>query len=157
MALDAWLPIGYKLPDGAKVHVAAFEGTNWQIYETQGEGKALVVHDELAQRWIGAELIEPGQFSSFDFGDQRLWTISCGSAQVICPVAEGISPETKAEALSFALTLKATRAIDTDSPLQDSLYVEKISRLLPTYSLSARTDDDVVLGYWLTGGANVSV
>src|SRR5690606_29175558 len=58
--------------------------------------------------------------------------------------------------LAFALALKATRVIDPESPLQDALYVEKISRLLPTYSISSRADDDVVLGYWLTGGASIS-
>jgi len=156
MALDAWLPVGYKLPDGAKLRVAVFEGTNWQIFETQGNGRTLVVQDELARRWIDTGLIDPGLFSSFDFGDQRLWAISCGSSQVLCPVNEGSSPDTKAEALSFALALKASREIDAGSPLQDALYVEKISRLLPTYSISSRTDDDVVLGFWLTGGASVS-
>lgn len=156
MALDAWLPVGYELPDGATARIAAFEGANWQIYETQGDGIALVVYDELAHRWIDSGLIEPGLLSSFDLGSQHLWTISCGSAQVLCPIPEGVSPETKAEALSFAMALNATRDIDTDSPLQDALYVEKISRLLPTYSISSRTDDDVVLGYWLTGGASIS-
>lgn len=156
MALDAWLPVGYKLPDGAKARVALFEGTNWQIFETQGNGRALVAHDELTRRWIDTGLIGPGLFSSFDFGDQRLWAISCGSSQLLCPVTEGRSPDTKAEALSFALALKATRGIDPESPLQDALYVEKISRLLPTYSISSRTDDDVVLGFWLTGGASIS-
>lgn len=156
MALDAWLPVGYKLPDGAKARVAVFEGTNWQIFETQGNGRALVAHDELTRRWIDTGLIAPGLFSSFDFGDQRLWVISCGSSQLLCPVTEGRSPDTKAEALSFALALKATRGIDPESPLQDALYVEKISRLLPTYSISSRTDDDIVLGFWLTGGASIS-
>jgi cell division protease FtsH len=156
MALDAWLPVGYKLPDGAKARVAVFEGINWQIFETQGDGRALVAHDELTRRWIDTGLIDPALFSAFDFGDQRLWAISCGSSQLLCPVTEGRSPDTKAEALSFALTLKATRAIDPVSPLQDALYVEKISRLLPTYSISSRTDDDFVLGFWLTGGASVS-
>lgn len=156
MALDAWLPVGYKLPDGAKARVAVFEGINWQIFETRGNGRALVAHDELTRRWIDTGLIGPGLFSSFDFGDQRLWAISCGSSQLLCPVTEGRSPDTKAEALSFALALKATRGIDPESPLQDALYVEKISRLLPTYSISSRTDDDVVLGFWLTGGASIS-
>lgn len=156
MARDAWLPIGYKLPDGAKARAALFEGTNWQILETEGNGRALVVHDELAHRWMDAGLMVPGLFTSFDFGAQRLWEISCGSSQVLCPVTEGRSPDTKAEALSFALALKATRDIDPASPLQDALYVEKISRLLPTYTISSRTDDDVVLGYWLTGGASIS-
>lgn len=26
MAIDSWLPIGFKLPDGAKTRVALFEG-----------------------------------------------------------------------------------------------------------------------------------
>ena len=156
MAFDAWLPIGFKLPDGAKTRVALFEGANWQILETPGGGRALIVQDDLAQRWIEAGLVEAGLFGSFNFGEQVLWEISCGSSQVLCPVSDGDSPSTKAEALSFALALKATREIDSESPLQDALYVEKISRILPTYSISSRTDDDVILGFWLTGGASVS-
>jgi|JI61114DRNA_FD_contig_121_250377_length_5167_multi_2_in_0_out_0_3 cell division protease FtsH len=156
MAFDAWLPIGFKLPDGAKTRVALFEGLNWQILETPGGGRALIVQDDLAQRWIDAGLIDAGLFGSFSFGEQVLWEISCGSSQVLCPVSDGDSPSTKAEALSFALALRATRDIDAETPFQDALYVEKISRILPTYSISSRTDDDVVLGYWLTGGASVS-
>lgn len=156
MAFDAWLPIGFKLPDGAKTRVALFEGPNWQILETPGGGRALIVQDELAQRWIEAGLIEAGLLGPFNFGERVLWEISCGSSQVLCPVSDGDSPSTKAEALSFALALKATRDIDAETPLQDALYVEKISRILPTYSISSRTADDVVLGYWLTGGASVS-
>lgn len=156
MALDPWLPIGFKLPDGAAARIALFEGAQWQILETSGGGRALVVHDELAQRWRDAGLVEPGTLIPFAFGEQRLLSLSCGASQVLCPVSEGRSPDTKAEALAFALALKATRAIDAESPLQDALYVEKSSRLLPTYSISSRTEDDVVLGYWLTGGASVS-
>jgi cell division protease FtsH len=156
MAIDSWLPIGFKLPDGSKTRVALFEGANWQILETQGAGHVLVALDDLAKRWVDSGIAEDGQFDSFDFGDRRLRSISSGSTQVLCPVSEGKSPDTKAEALSFAMALKATRNTDIESPLQDSLYVEKISRLLPTYSISSRTDDDVVLGYWLTGGAPVS-
>ena len=58
MALDAWLPIGFKLPDGAKARVALFEGEDWQVYETQGGGRALVVRDELGARWQEAGLID---------------------------------------------------------------------------------------------------
>ena len=156
MALDPWLPIGFKLPDGAAARIALFEGAQWQILETSGGGRALVVRDELAQRWMDAGLVEPGALMPFAYGEQRLLSVSCGASQVLCPVSEGRSPDTKAEALAFAMALKATRTLDAESPLQDALYVEKISRLLPTYSISSRTDDDVVLGYWLTGGASVS-
>ena len=155
MALDAWLPIGFKLPDGAKVRAALFEGTDWQIYETMGGGRALVALDTLAQHWLDAGLIEDGTFSTSQFGYRQLRSISCGPSQMLCPVSEAKSPDNKVEALSFALALKATRDIDAESPLQDALYVENITRLLPTYSISSRSGDDVVLGYWLTGGTNI--
>lgn len=155
MALDAWLPIGLKLPDGAKVRGAMFEGADWQVYETQGGGRALVVDDWLESRWRGAELIANGTFDSFHFGERRLYAISCGASQTLLPVSEAKSPDNKAEALAFAQALKATRDLDSVSALQDALYVEKITRLLPTYSITSRTSDDVVLGYWLTGGTSI--
>lgn len=156
MSIDAWLPIGFRLPDGARTRIALFEGQKWQILETPGGGRVLVVEEGLVQKWIKSGLIEEGQFDTFSFGVKQLWEISCGASQVLCPVSEGNSPSTKEEALSFSIALKATRGIDAEVPLQDGLYIEKISRILPTYSISLRTDDDVVLGYWLTGGASVS-
>jgi cell division protease FtsH len=156
MAHDSWLPIGFKLPDGAKVRAALFVGVDWQIYETMGGGRALITQDTLVQRWLAAGLIEEGTFNASQFGDRQLRSITCGPSQTLCPVSEATSPESKSEGLSFALALKATRGLDEESALQDALYVERITRLLPTYSISARTDDDIVLGYWLTGGMNIS-
>ena len=141
MPLDAWLPIGFKLPDDAKVRIALFEGVDWQIYETMGGGRALVVLDTLAQHWLDTGLIENGTFNAVQFGDRQFWSISSAPSQTLCPVEEGESPDNKSDALSFALALKATRDIDAESPLQDALYVEKITRLLPTYSISSSTGD----------------
>ena len=155
MALDAWLPIGFKLPDGARARIALYEGADWQVYETQGGGRALVAHDELGARWHEAGLIDDGTFDAFQFGEHQLRAISCSPSQALLPISEAKSPDNKAEALSFALALKATRDIDSESALQDALYVEKITRLLPTYSISSQAEDDVVLGYWLTGGASI--
>ncbi|MDR2788655.1 MAG: ATP-binding protein, partial [Candidatus Accumulibacter sp.] len=155
MALDTWLPVGFCLPDGAKVRGALFEGADWQVFETQGDGRALVAQEILAQHWLETGLIDEGTFNTFQFGNQHFRSISCGSSQTLCPVSEAKSPDNKTEALAFALALKATRDIDPESALQDALYVEKITRLLPTYSISSRTGDDVVLGYWLTGGASI--
>jgi len=155
MALESWLPIGFNLPDGAKVRVALFEGPDWQIHETMGGGRSLVVQDSLGQHWIESGLIDEGTLEAFQFGDRQLCAISSAPSQALCPVSEGSSPNNKSEALAFALALKATRDIDAESALQDALYVEMITRLLPTYSISSRAGDDVVLGYWLTGGTNI--
>lgn len=156
MTFDVWLPMGHRLPDGAKTARPLYAGSGWQLFETRGGGHAVVVEDDLASRWVRSGLLEDGVLSKFTFGALRLNAISSGPSQVLSPVSDCRSPNTKAEALAFALALKSTRRIDKESPLQDAIYVEKISRLLPTYSISSRTEDDTVLGYWLTGGAAVS-
>jgi hypothetical protein len=157
MALDPWLPIGHLLPDGAKARRALFEGVNWQVLETEGGGRALLADDALANRWIAAGLVHESAMQQVRFGRRSLRGMSCGPSHDLGPISECRAPDTRAEAMAFALALKATRGIDSESPLQDALYVEKLSRLLPTYSISSRTEDDVVFGYWLSGGVPLSV
>jgi cell division protease FtsH len=53
MALDAWLPIGFKLPDGAKFASRAVRGPDWQILETKGGGRRSSCMRTLAQRLAG--------------------------------------------------------------------------------------------------------
>ena len=157
MALDAWLPVGFSTPDGERARLALHEGTDWQIYEAQGGGRILVTKQLLAARWIESGLIDASQIRSFEFGGEKYFEFSSGIDHVLAPVIESNSPENKNEALSFAESLKATRDIDATSSVHDAIYVERLSRLLPTYSLSARVSDDVVFGTWLTGGVPVSV
>lgn len=156
MGVDAWLPVGFELPGGAKSRLALCEGSGWQIVDTNGGGRALIARRELADRWAASGLIGETSEATFTFGESQYWAISSGKDQVLSPVALGRSPDSKEEALAFALALKATRSIDKASPLQDAIYVERISRLLPTYSISSATDDEIVLGYWLTGGVSIS-
>lgn len=157
MAIETWLPFGYALPDGAVCRRARHGDTLWQIVDTDGGGRALIVQDELYERWFKAGLIEEGSFDAFAFGPDSYQALSSGPSSVIEPVHEGKSPSTHAEALAFANALKSTRKVDAESPLQDALFVEDLGKLLPVYSLTVPVTDDLVLGYWLTGGAQVSV
>lgn len=157
MSIESWLPIGFELPDGARCGRALNGEARWQIVETQGGGTALVAKPDLVSKWVGSGLIEDGAFRKFSFGPGIYREVSCGPSQLLAPLTDCRSPEDKNEALAFATALKATRDIDPESPLQDAVYVEKFSRLLPTYGITSRADDDVILGYWLTGGARVSV
>jgi cell division protease FtsH len=157
MPLDAWLPVGLSLPDGARVRLVVHEAIDWQIFEVQGGGYALVVKESLAKRWLDSGLIGRGVLTEFAFGGDRLLEFSCGASHVLAPVSICQSPSSKNDALAFADALRATRQLDTESALQDAIYIEKLSRLLPTYSLSARVPDDVLFGSWLTGGVPVSI
>ncbi|MEI8324938.1 MAG: ATP-binding protein, partial [Betaproteobacteria bacterium] len=156
MAIETWLPFGFSLPDGAVCRRARHGDVSWQIVDTDGGGRALIVNEDLHERWLKLGLIDGGGFAKFTFGPDAFHAMSSGPSSVIEPVNEGKSPDTRAEAIAFANALKATRDMDSESPLQDALYVEGLGRLLPVFSLTARVDDDLVLGYWLTGGAQVS-
>ena len=157
MVLDAWLPVGMALPDGARVRSVRHEGVDWQIFETQGNGRGLVVKESLATRWLEGGLVEAGVFSSFSFGAASYLEYSCGAGYALAPIDALRSPDSKSEALAFADSLRATRQCDSTSALQDAIYIEKLARLLPTHSLSPRVSDDVVFGFWLSGGVSVSV
>lgn len=156
MSIDAWLPLGLRLSEQATNAGPLFAGSDWQILATKERGRALVVDAGLMRRWVAAGLVANGAFAAFKFGDRDLHSVVSDEKWILGPVSDCRSPDTKSEAMAFATALKATRKIDTESPLQDAIYVEELSRLLPTYSITSRTDDDVVLGYWLTGGAGIS-
>ncbi|EKD63175.1 MAG: hypothetical protein ACD_51C00325G0002, partial [uncultured bacterium] len=157
MAIDAWLPVGFTTTDGERTKFALQEGLDWQIYESQGGGRILITKTRLAKRWFEIGLVEKNQMQEFSFGEEDYCELSSGVDYILASIEDTKSPDNKNEALSFADSLRATREIDQESPLQDAIFAEKISRLLPTYSLSARVNDDVVFGTWLTGGVPVSV
>ena len=157
MPLDSWLPVGFTTPDGERAKRALFEGADWQLYEAQGSDRILVFKESLANRWFNIGLLDSSQVHLFNFNGLSLGSFSSGIDHELAPIENGKSPSNKSEALSFAEALRATRERDPDSALQDGIYAEKFSRILPTYSLSAREGDDVVFGRWLTGGVPVSV
>ncbi len=156
LVLDAWLPKGYELPGGVRTVAVLHQGNDWQIIAVQAGTRALVVRSSLAQRWIEAGLIEEGALTRFSFGTAAYLSLVSRLEHMLAPVEDCRSPNTKAEALAFAQALKATRATDPDSGLQDAVYAEAISRLLPTYSSETAVGDDIVLGAWLTGGIPIS-
>lgn len=157
MPLEAWLPIGFVLPNGTKTRLPVQAGEKWQILDTAAEGRALIVKADLASRWITSGLIDSAAWGSLEFGADTFSVLTSPSGQVLTRTGVGRSPLNKNEAMAFAVSLKQTRAIDPESSLHDALYIERLSRLLPTYSLSAPVSDDLVLGGYLTGGVQISV
>ncbi len=156
MIRDAWLPVGFVLPDGLPVRRILDDDVDWQLYQTKDDGRALIVNEVLAGRWLQAGLLASGLLSPFAFAGEELRMLASRADHRLTPVAAYQSPESYSEALAFADALRITRRIDAHSSLHDALFVERYSRLLPTYSLSAPVPDDQILGAWLTGGVRVS-
>jgi cell division protease FtsH len=154
--IDAWLPIGHVLPGGYSCGRALFAGSGWQIVELGDRGRALLAHADLTERWIAAGLLAAEQMPALEFGRARYRALVSNPHYALAPAGEAKSPDTKSAALAFAVALKSTRAIDQMTSLEDAIFAEAISRLLPTYTNPLAADDAAVLGRWLTGGANIS-
>jgi hypothetical protein len=150
------MPIGHELPDGALCGRPLQGCGHWQIISTRGAGRALLVTESLHDKWLEVGLIEAGDFAWFSFGKKTYYEVSCGPSRRIDWMSQTSAPSDGGEAFAFASALYHTRLADPASPLQDAVYVETLSRLLPTYETSEVVTDDVLLGSWLTGGAHVS-
>lgn len=157
MTIDAWLPIGFTVPNGESVRLAHFEGVDWQIYQVQSGGWVLIAQSSLVERWLSTDLLELGVLQEFTRGSQNYFALTSELGYTLAPISACDTPSTKSEAMAFVEALRATRGKDRTSPLNDAIYAERVSRLLPTYSLTPPLGDDVVFGSWLTGGVPVSV
>lgn len=157
MATDAWLPRGFDIESGGSLREVVDEGVEWQIYTTTSAGaRILLARPSLASRWAQAGLLPDGALHSVTFGDDSFALIQSEKQHRLVSLARGSSPNSLSEAMAFAKSLQRTRARVPDVPLQDAIYVERYSTLLPTYSVSASQGDDVVLGAYLSGGVQVS-
>jgi AAA+ superfamily predicted ATPase len=156
MPNDRWFPMKFELPDGTKLGRLSSSGTDWQIYHVNRSTQVLTASTELAHEWISIGLISESVFLPFSFGKNNYVSIASGSNQQLTPVEKFNSPESKPDAVAFAVSLKESRRIVNDVPLHDAIYVERYSRLLPTWSVSEKIDDGDLLGRWLTGGVSVS-
>lgn len=157
MVIDAWLPLQFRTLGGEYLKVLIYQGTLWQIYETLSRSNVLIAKDELAKQWLDSGLLPRHLIEEFRVGDNSFFELSSPPDHILSPVTKCKSPHTKAEALSIASSYFFTRSLLPDTPIHDSIFVEKHSIFLPTYSQSRPIKDDIFLGTLLTGGIPISV
>ena len=156
MAKDLWLPKGYELPDGSKVRSLLYSGDEWQIFDTNGSNNILLVRPELARKWNEVGFLGESLFEDVTFGSESFRSLSSHKKYALSPVENGLSPESKVDAMAFAYALKESRKLSEDASFHDATYMEQYSRLLPSWTLTPHVDDEVVLGTWITDGVVIS-
>ena len=156
MAKDVWLPRGHNLPDGSKIRSLLYSGDSWQIFDTNGSNNILLACPYLARKWNDCGFLDASLFGVLSFGSKSYQILSINKKYGLIPVENGKSLKNKADALAFAFALKESRKLSENVSFHDAIYVEQYSRLLPTWTLTPKLDDKVVLGAWLTGGVAIS-
>ncbi len=155
MAGERWFPAKHELHAGFRLGRLLHSGPDWQIYRVNAENSILIVESQLAEQWAESKLLPETVLDSFSFGRHEYRAMLSGSGRRLEPVAVSGTPDTKADGLAFALSLRETRKIDTQAPLHDAIYVERYSRLLPTWTVSEGCSDEEIMGRWLTGGVSI--
>ena len=156
MPCNMWLPKGYELPHGSRTCTLLHFSKDWQIVDTSGVDNMLISRPQIVRRWNQIGFLAESLFTEIAYEGQTLQYMLSNKKYRLTPVANDNPPESKVDALAFALALKASRTLSADVSLHDAIYVEQYSRLLPTWTLTPPIDDDVILGTWLTGGVVIS-
>ena len=152
-----WFPVGFSLPNGGICNAILYQDESWQIYQLNDESSALIVDKVLLDKWIRCGVINADYFLEFEFNSKNYFSLSSEKRYSLAPVLSNAGPDTKADILSFASSLKESRLVEPDTSFDNAIYVEKYSRLLPSLSSSLYVNDDVVLGKWMTGGVKIPV
>lgn len=134
----------------------SFSGEDWQIFDTNGSGNILLSRPELAQKWFDAGFLDESLLGEITFGATSFRYLNSHNKYALAPVGRGKSPKNKVDAIAFSLAIKESRKVSADVSFHDAVYVEQYSRLLPTWTLTPRVEDEMVLGTWLAGGVAVS-
>src|SRR4029077_2027912 len=85
-----------------------------------------------APTWAAKGLLDRVGASTLTFGDRNLTVVEGGPGRMLSNLASCRSPNSKTEALAFGMAMKASRLLDPESTLEDGIYVERLSRILPT-------------------------
>lgn len=156
MAKDLWLPKEFELSDGSKIRSLLYSGEEWQVFDTSGSNNILLARPGLARKWDEFGFLDEALFRDVVFGSELFRSLSSYKKYALTAVENGKSPESKVDALAFAFALKESRKLSEGVSFHDAVYVEQYSRLLPTWTLTPRVQDEVVLGTWITGGVVIS-
>ena len=156
MPKDAWLPANFKIHGDDHIKSLDYSSDSWNLYNTTKKNIVLVVSVQLASRWISEGILDLKQFRTISFGKEKYKAIVSTKEYKLLPIEHLQSPDSKSDALAFAVSMKESRKTTSEPSFHDAIYVEKCSRLLPTWTLSPKVEDTVVLGTWLAGGVVIS-
>lgn len=149
------LPRGCRLSPDARITKMIAEGKGWQIYQTNIGAYALAVDRALFDLWVEKGDLPTGIFLEDIIPECRAFLSS--QNYLVSSVEEGPYPWERAQIEAFSIAFKTATELFPGVDLQDAIYLEEYSLLLPTAFNTDAENNGVAYGKWITGGVGISI
>jgi Cdc6-like AAA superfamily ATPase len=154
--LNPWFAKGYEICAGHQIVALQFSDENWQIYKLSAGMNILIVLDDLATMWSDNNILDFAIWKSISVANVKYYYLLSPEKYMLAPLSYIYHKVNKMSSLSFASALRETRKILPEVSLDNSIFLEQYSRLLPISLLEKKNDDKLILGTWISGGVSVS-
>jgi len=153
---DPWLPKDFAINSNVFTKILTFAGDRWQIYKLSDGQNLFVVLEDLVSMWDNTKLLDKSIWKTINISDALYYYLISKDNYMIVPIDFMYFTVNKTSALSFAYALYESRKILPDVSFEGAIFLEQYTRLLPNSTLPSDIDDAMLLGTWISGGANVS-
>lgn len=157
MAMESWLLPGFRTRSGAMVRRRVSGSESWQIYDIGAGARVLACAKALSDKWIQSGLLADGNLEVVVAGHSELMLLEGGVGYRLESIDFPDCSYEASDAEAFAHALVASARTLSDLTPREAVYVERLSRVLPTLSVGEPVKVDRVLGTWITGGVDVSI
>ena len=160
--IESWFPKGYNLSEVLILKRVCFAGKKWQIYRANNEHNVLIADENLAEYWFNHG-INKQFFGKACLNSAVYYYIGSNDSNQLIPVCSNDSIYALKnlivfdDAVSFAKSIANTRRLGIKDSLENGIYIEKLSLVLPVPDNNNKADDKIVLGTYLSGGIKLSV
>lgn len=153
--MERMLPRGYRITEEKKITKLLSEGKNWQLYLTSLGSFVLAVTPEIYNYWITNCSLPTGIFSFSE--DSQCHIIAASSNYLIASLNDGPFPNNNGQVEAFSIAFNTAMQIHGDIALNNAIYIEEYSLILPTTFDSITMDVKIIYGRWITGGVAISI
>ncbi len=150
-----FLPRGYSVSPDKRIRKMISSGADWQIYLTNADTYALAVKPDLYQSWVDDYSLPEGIF--VDTNPEQYKLLSSSGNYLISSMVHGPFPGNNGQVEAFSIAFRNAKDLFSNANIQDAIYVEEYSLILPCSFDEGPEEAGLVYGRWLTGGIGISI
>ena len=150
--MEQWLPRGTSVTTEKRIKKLINASEDWQIYSTSQDSYVLAATCSLYKEWIDKYSLPEGLFTEINH-----YMVFCSTGNyLISSLDKGPYPENNGQVEAFSIAFNTALKLFPNADLQDAVYIEEYSLILPGVQLNELSKKECIYGKWLTGGVNIS-